>query len=389
MTTYVTKPFLPPLEEFIPYLEQIWNSRILSNNGPFHVQLEKELCSALKIKQISLFANGTLALLTAIRVLGIENSEIITTPYSFVATSSTIIWSGNTPVFVDIERGSTKIDPHKIEQAITPKTKAILAVHCYGHPCDTAKIAAIAKKHNLKVIYDAAHAFAVETKDGSVLNHGDLSILSFHATKSFNTFEGGAIVCHTPEMKLKIDRMKNFGFAGETSVESVGINSKMSEFNAALGLLQLKYFYQNTEKRKSIDQLYRLRLSGVEGIECLNDTVATEKNYNYFPILVKDDYPLTRDQLYDALKENNIFARRYFYPLISEFTDYSKFPSASASNLPVATEISGQILCLPIFAELPVKTILNICSIIRSQTKNSHMQSKVDKVDEDTAEEVA
>jgi dTDP-4-amino-4,6-dideoxygalactose transaminase len=367
MPTYVTKPYLPPLEEFLPYLEKIWETRILSNSGPFHVELEHELCKFLKVKHISLFGNGTLALLVAFRALDLHDAEVITTPYSFVATSSSLIWSGNTPVFVDIDADSTNIDPKQIEKFITPKTKAILAVHCYGNPCATEQIEAIAKKHHLKVIYDAAHAFGIETESGSILNHGDLSILSFHATKSFNTFEGGAIVCHTPEMKVKIDRLKNFGFASEVRVEEIGINTKMTEFNAALGLLQLKHYHQTVTMRSAVDQLYRAKLANTNGIVCLENSTATAKNYNYFPILVKDSYGLTRDQLYDLLKENDIYARRYFYPLISNFPIYKDLPSSSSVLLPIANKLAEQVLCLPIFPDLPLEIVEGICAVIQSK----------------------
>lgn len=365
MPIYVTRPFLPPLEEFLPYLEKIWERRILSNGGPFHVELENELSAHLGVKHVSLFGNGTLALLVAYRALGLENAEIITTPYSFVATSSTLLWSRNSPVFVDIAPDSTNIDPAKIEKAITKKTKAILAVHCYGHPCDTDRITAIARAHGLKVIYDAAHAFGIETEAGSVLNHGDLSVLSFHATKTFHTFEGGAIVSHTPEMKAKIDRLKNFGFAGETRVEEVGINAKMNEFSAALGLLQLKYHEQAIGMRAQVDARYRENLAGVAGIECL-ESRATKKNFSYFPILVKEGYRLDRDGLYEKLKTKDIFSRRYFYPLIPEFPSYSDFPSSDPIHFPVAARVARQILCLPIFSELPLKTVDEICEMVRS-----------------------
>jgi dTDP-4-amino-4,6-dideoxygalactose transaminase len=367
MPIYVTKPFLPPLQEFLPYLAQIWESRVLSNCGPFHDRLEYELCKALKVYRTSLFNNGTLALVTAFHALGIRDSEVITTPYSFVATSNAIILSGNTPVFVDTEPGSASIDPAKIEAAITPKTKAILPVHCYGHPCDMENIARIAQKYGLKVIYDAAHAFAVETAAGSVLTHGDLSILSFHATKTFNTFEGGAIVCHDHEMKRKIDRLKNFGLAGENELTEIGTNAKMSEFHAALGVFQLKYLEHAIALREQIDKLYRAQLQNIPGIECLENKRASKKNYNYFPILVKDTYSLTRDGLYELLKSHDIYSRRYFYPLITNFSPYSVFPSSNPSNLPVATEMATQILCLPIYPELSLETVQSICTLIKSR----------------------
>ncbi len=368
MPIHVTKPFLPPLEEFLPYLEQMWESRILSNAGPFHSQLENELCSKLKVNQISLFGNGTLALLVAFRALGLKGAEVITTPYSFVATSSTLLWSGNTPVFVDIELDSTNIDPNKIERAITEKTKAILAVHCYGHPCKTEKIESIARKHGLKVIYDAAHAFGIETESGNILNVGDLSILSFHATKSFNTFEGGAIVSHSPEMKQMIDRLKNFGFAGESVIAEVGINAKMTEFNAAIGLLQLKHFDRAIGMRGQLDKLYRSELKKVKGIKCLENP-AKIKNFGYFPVLVGKDYGLTRDELYETLKEKDFFGRRYFYPLISNFPIFSDLPSATPNSLPVANTIADQVLCLPIYPELALEAVQEICGIIRSHEK--------------------
>ena len=366
MPTYVTRPFLPPLSELLPYLEKMWESRILSNGGPFHTQFERELCETLKVKQISLFGNGTLALLVAFRALGLQDAEVITTPYSFVATSSTLLWSNNTPVFVDIEPDSPNIDPIKIEKAITKKTKAILAVHCYGHPCNTEKINEIAQNHGLKVIYDAAHAFGIDTVLGSVLNQGDLSILSFHATKAFNTFEGGAIICHSPEMKERIDRLKNFGFAGEVRVEEVGINAKMTEFNAALGLVQLKHYSRTNEMRAKIDQLYRLKLGGIVGIECLENKSAEIKNYSYFPILVRDSYALDRDALYELLKTKEVYSRRYFYPLISDFPIYCDLPSANSKNLFYATKIAQQVLCLPIFPELSLKIVEEICELIKS-----------------------
>lgn len=365
MPTYVTRPFLPPLEEFLPYLEAIWDRRVLSNAGPYHTQFEAELCSFLKIDHISLFGNGTLALMVALKALEIENAEIITTPYSFVATTSSMVWQGNTPVFVDIEHDSTNIDPAKIEKAITKNTKAILAVHCYGHPCDTKAIDAIAKKHGLKVIYDAAHAFAIETESGSILKHGDLSILSFHATKAFNTFEGGAIVCHSAEMKERIDRLKNFGFNGETRIEEIGINAKMNEFGSALGLVQMKYFAKTTELRGRIDQRYRQSLQGVKGVKCLENTKATFKNYSYFPILVQNDFPISRDGLYDFLKENDIYSRRYFYPLISNFPLYAGYPTSSREHLPIANQVADQVLCLPIFPELPLEKVDEICDLIK------------------------
>ena len=285
---YVAQPALPPLEEFIPYLQQIWDSKILTNGGPFHQQLEKELCEYLGVEHICLFTNGTIALVTALQALRITG-EVITTPYSFVATSHSLLWNGIKPVFVDIDPNTLNLDPARIEAAITPLTTAIMPVHCYGYPCDVDAIQKIADNYNLKVIYDAAHAFGVQCHCGSVLNHGDLSVLSFHATKVFNTFEGGAIVCPDAKTKVRIDQLKNFGHVGEVTVVAPGINGKMSEFNAALGLLQLKYIDQALARRKEIDTVYRERLKDVKGIHCLNDAGEKVANYAYFPILVQAD----------------------------------------------------------------------------------------------------
>lgn len=299
--TYVTQPHLPPLEEFLPYLEQIWKNKVLTNGGPFHQQLEQTLCKHLGVEHISLFTNGTIALVTALQSLRITG-EVITTPYSFVATSHSLLWNGIKPVFVDIDSKTLNIDPVQIEAAITPHTTAILPVHCYGHPCDVDSIQRIADTYNLKVIYDAAHAFGVQCHCGSVLNHGDLSVLSFHATKVFNTFEGGAIICPDAKTKIRIDQLKNFGHVGELNVVAPGINGKMSEFNAALGLLQLKHIEDAIARRRIIDFAYRERLSGVKGIHCLGDSGEKVANYAYFPILVEDDYRTDRaDSLFAKL----------------------------------------------------------------------------------------
>ncbi len=359
----VTQPFLPPLEEFIPYLEAIWESKTLTNCGPFHQQLEKALCDHLGIKHISLFTNGTLALMTALQSLKITG-EVITTPYSFVATSHSLLWNGIKPVFVDIDPATLNIDPAKIESAITPQTTAIMAVHCYGHPCDVEAIQNIALKYNLKIIYDAAHAFGVKDEGGSILRHGDLSILSFHATKVFNTFEGGAIICNDAETKHQIDQLKNFGFTDEITISSLGINGKLSELNSAFGLLQLKYIDQAIQKRKAIDHQYRKGLSNIRGICPIANDQAVVANYSYFPIRVKPDYSLNRDELYEKLKKHNIYSRRYFYPLISDFPMYRSLPSSSHSNLPVARTIADQIICLPIYSDLEahhVDQIIELC----------------------------
>jgi dTDP-4-amino-4,6-dideoxygalactose transaminase len=365
-TTYVTQPFLPPLEEFTPYLEKIWTNKVLTNGGPFHQQLEKELCEYLGVEHIALFTNGTIALVTALQSLRITG-EVITTPYSFVATSHSLLWNGIKPIFVDIQPGSLNIDPKKIEAAITPQTTAILAVHCYGYPCDFDAIQKIADTYNLKVIYDAAHAFGVKCHCGSVLNHGDLSVLSLHATKVFNTFEGGAIICPDLKTKIRIDQLKNFGHVGETNVVAPGINGKMSEFNAAFGLLQLKYIDQVINKRRQIDIAYRKGLVGVKGVHCLGGTGEMVANYAYFPILINHEYALDRDGLYEKMKENGVHPRRYFYPLISEFTMYRGLASSDRDNLPVATQAASQVLCLPIYPDLPLAKVEEICSFIRVQ----------------------
>ncbi len=361
---YVTEPYLPPLEEFIPYLEKIWDSKVLTNKGPFHEQLERELCEYLGVEHLALFTNGTIALVTALQALRITG-EVITTPFSFVATAHSLLWNGIKPVFVDIDPDTLNLDPRKIEAAITPQTTAILPVHCYGNPCDVDAIQAIANNYNLKVIYDAAHAFGVQCHCGSVLKHGDLSVLSFHATKVFNTFEGGAIVCPDAKTKQHIDNLKNFGFVNETTVVAPGINGKMSEFGAALGLLQLKHIDHALTRRGEIDQIYRETLKDVPGITCIGQSGQRVANYAYFPILIESEYPLARDALYHKLQENNIFGRRYFYPLISEFPMYRGLLSANQGNLPTATAMAKKVLCLPIYPMLSDGDIMRIIGIIR------------------------
>jgi dTDP-4-amino-4,6-dideoxygalactose transaminase len=363
---YVTQPYLPPLAEFLPYLEEIWASKILTNGGPFHQKLESALCDYLGVAHIALFANGTLALVTALQSLRITG-EVITTPYSFVATAHSLLWNSIKPVFVDVDPLTLNMDPAKIESAITPQTTAIMPVHCYGHPCDVESIQKIADNYNLKVIYDAAHAFGVQCQGGSVLRHGDLSVLSFHATKVFNTFEGGAIICPDEKTKIRIDQLKNFGHVGEVTVVAPGINGKMSEFNAALGLLQLKYIDQALARRKAIDLAYREKLKHVKGIHCLNDAGEDVANYAYFPIQVQADYPLDRDTLNQTLKEKGIHPRRYFYPLISEFPMYRGLASSNKENLPNATAASLQVLCLPIYPDLEMSMVDKIATIIASQ----------------------
>ncbi len=360
---YVTQPLLPSLDEFIPYLEQIWDNKRLTNSGPFHQQLEQALCDYLGVKHISLFTNGTIALVTALQALRITG-EVITTPYSFVATAHSLLWNGIKPVFVDIDPVTLNLDPDKIEAAITPQTTAIMPVHCYGYPSDVECIQQIADNYGLKVIYDAAHAFGVQCHGGSVLNFGDLSILSFHATKVFNTFEGGAIVCHDAKTKQRIDHLKNFGFVDEVTVVAPGINGKMSEINAAFGLLQLKGIDEALQKRKVIDAHYRKALSGIKGICCLSDDGERRANHAYFPILVQPEYLLSRDELYQKMQDNGIYARRYFYPLISDFPMYRGMPSAAHANLPVARKIAEQVICLPIYPDLSSEQLDFILNLI-------------------------
>ncbi|MFM0647821.1 dTDP-4-amino-4,6-dideoxy-D-glucose aminotransferase VioA [Paraburkholderia bryophila] len=360
---YVTQPHLAPLDEFIPYLQQIWDSKILTNGGPFHQQFEAALCEYLGVKHLALFTNGTLALLTALQALRVTG-EVITTPYSFVATAHSLVWNGIKPVFVDIDPDTLNLDPAKIEAAITPQTTAIMPVHCYGKPCNVDAIQKIADNYNLKVIYDAAHAFGVQTDSGSVLQHGDLAVLSFHATKVFNTFEGGAIICQDAKTKQRIDHLKNFGFVDEVTVVASGINGKMSEINAAFGLLQLKHIDEALARRAQIDALYRERLRDIPGIRCLPKTGEKVANHSYFPILVEPDYPISRDALYQKMRDHEIYARRYFYPLISEFPIYRGLPSARRENLPVAHGVSQQVLCLPIFPGLTDDMLERIVGLI-------------------------
>lgn len=360
---YVTQPYLPPLEEFIPYLEQIWESKRLTNNGPFHKQLEDALCEYLGVEHLALFANGTIALVTALQTLRISG-EVITTPYSFVATAHSLVWNNIKPVFVDIDPQTCNLDPDKIEAAITPQTTAIMPVHCYGNPCAVERIQQIADTYGLKVIYDAAHAFGVRYKGESLLRHGDLSVLSFHATKVFNTFEGGAIVCPDAKTKQRIDYLKNFGFANEVTIMATGINGKMNEFQAALGLLQLKHVDRAIARREEIDARYRQALGSVQGITFLNRQNDTVGNYAYFPIFVDDDYPISRDSLYKKMKDAGLYGRRYFYPLISDMPMYRGLPSADTNNLKNAKRAADKVICLPIYPDLGDEQIDAVAAII-------------------------
>lgn len=362
---YVTQPHLPPLADFVPMLQEIWASRVLTNGGPFHARLERALAEYLGVAHVSLFTNGTLALVTALQALRITG-EVITTPYSFVATAHSLLWNGIKPVFVDIDPATLNLDPARIEAAITPQTTAIMPVHCYGHPCDVAAIGRIADTYGLKVIYDAAHAFGVRTHEGSVLTHGDLSVLSFHATKVFNTFEGGAIVCPDARTKQRIDHLKNFGFVDEVTVVAPGINGKMNELQAAMGLLQLASVDDAIAARARIDARYREQLAGVHGIRCLGDAGEARWNHAYFPVFVEPEFGLSRDDLYDRLKQQGIWARRYFHPLITEFPMYRGLPSANPALLPVATQAARRILCLPIYPTLADADVERVVDAIRA-----------------------
>lgn len=360
----VTSPLLPSLDEFIPYLEDIWQRKWLTNGGHYHQELEKALCDYLKVPYISLFTNGTLPLITALQALRITG-EVITTPYSFVATTHSLWWNGIKPVFVDIDPVTGNLDPDKIEAAITPHTTAIMPVHVYGTPCDTERIQAIADKYGLKVIYDAAHAFGVEVDGRSVLEAGDLCTLSFHATKVYNTIEGGALICRDAQTKQRIDYLKNFGFAGETEVVAPGINSKMDEVRAAYGLLNLKQVDTAIANRKIVAQQYREGLRGVDGISFMNDVDGVRHNYAYFPIFIDaQKYGMTRDELYANLKDNGVLGRRYFYPLISTFSTYRGLPSSAPDNLPNAHKMADSVICLPIYSGLNVGDVDIIVNII-------------------------
>lgn len=362
---YVTRPYLPDLGELIPLLEEIWANRILTNQGPFHQQFEQKLAEFLEVKHVSVMCNGTVALNAAIAAAEIEG-EVITTPYSFVATTHAIAMAGLTPVFVDIRPSDFTIDPSLIEAAITPRTSAILAVHVYGNPCDIEAIRTIAERHQLAVIYDAAHAFGVRYRGRSLVADGDFSTLSFHATKAFNTFEGGAVVSATAAGRKLVNNYRNFGFVDEVTIPAIGGNTKMSEFNAALGLLQLNHFEEVRRQRAEVDRRYRELLAGIDGIDMLPIPPEVEPNYTYFPILVRPQFRMSRDELYEHLKANGFHARRYFYPLLSNLPMYRDLPSAAAENLPLATEVAEQILCLPCYHDLAEADQVRLAEVIRS-----------------------
>lgn len=361
---YVTRPNLPPLEKLQPYLEEIWKNKILTNNGPFHQQFEKELAKYLDVEHINLFANATLALVVGLQALLITG-EVITTPFSFVATTHALKWNGITPVFCDIEEETLNIDPDKIEALITAKTTAIMPVHVYGHPCDTDKIQAIADKYGLKVIYDAAHAFGIKMNDKNLFLSGDMSVLSFHGTKLFTTFEGGAIISKDEKLKKRIDYLKNFGFADELTVIAPGINGKMNEFQSVIGLLSLEIVEEEIANRKKAAETYFELLKNVKGIKVFDNFDDYKYNYSYFPVLIDEEvFGASREKVYDELRKQNIYARRYFYPLISTMPTYRSLPSAAKDNLPIANKIGEQILCLPIYGKINTDEINFIKEII-------------------------
>lgn len=360
----VTSPLLPDREEFNKFLQEIWETKWITNNGCFHQELERALCKYLEVPYVSLFTNGTLPLITALQALRITG-EVITTPYSFVATTHALWWNGIKPVFVDIDSRTCNLDPEKIEAAITPKTTAIMPVHCYGKPCDTKAIQSIADKYGLKVIYDAAHAFGVKVDGESILEAGDMSTLSFHATKVYNTIEGGALVMHDERTKKRIDYLKNFGFSGETTVVAPGINSKMDEVRAAYGLLNLRQVDQAISSRHRVADSYREALREVDGITFFDDIPRVRHNYSYFPIFIDaEKFGMTRDELYFKMRENKVLGRRYFYPLISTFSTYRSLESSNPKYLPVATKMADEVICLPMHHELSVSDIKRVLEVI-------------------------
>ena len=368
---FVTQPALPPLEDFIPYLERIWESRVLTNGGPLHQELEAELCRYLGVPYISLFNNGTIALIAALRVSELKG-EVITTPYTFIATANSIVWNGLKPVFVDVDPATCNIDPMQIEAAITPETSAILAVHCYGRPCDVEAIEAIAARHGLQVIYDAAHAFGVQCHCGqSVLNHGDLSVLSFHATKVFNTFEGGAIVSHTAEMKARIDRLKNFGYESLELINTVGLNGKMSEVQAALGLLQLQYIDRYIERRAQLAAHYRRQLGSLPELTMLSKHSPQVSNHGYFPVFFATSG--LRKEVCDELAKHDVIARRYFWPLV---TDFQAFAGAECHALDHAQRLADVVVCLPLYPDLEMTEVDRIVDSVRTAVLR-HLSTKL------------
>ena len=361
---YVTNPTLPPINEFIDCIKDIWESKWLTNNGKYHQMLEKSLCEYLGVKYCSLFCNGTIALQAALAVLNISG-EVITTPFTFLATANSIVLSGGKPVFVDIEPHTFNIDPKRVEEAITDKTTAIMPVHVYGNPCNISELERIAKKYNLKLIYDAAHAFGIEKDGASILNAGDVSMVSFHATKVFSTIEGGAIFTNDPQVKQNLDLYKNFGISSETTAEGIGTNGKMNEVQAAFGLLNLKYIDGNIQKRREVADIYRKAISQIDGVSCIEDLPGVRHNYGYFPIIVDETkYKMSRDELYEQLKASNIFSRRYFYPLITDFESYKSGGNYIVKDIPIAENIANRVLCLPMYSELEVEDIDKVIGVM-------------------------
>jgi len=362
-TITVTKPSLPPLDEYVELLRDIWDREWLTNKGRYHDELESSLAKYLDVPYVSLFCNGMIALQVGLQALKITG-EVITTPYSFVATTHALWWNHCTPVFCDIDPVTCNLDPARVESLITPRTTAILPVHIYGTPCDTVSLQKIADTYGLRLLYDAAHAFGVRVNNTSVLTFGDMSMVSFHATKVFNTAEGGALITTDLKLKQRVDYLKNFGFADEVTVIAPGTNGKMNELQAALGVVQLRHINREIERRQEIDALYRERLSALPGIRLMQPLEGATQNYAYFPIFVDDsEYPISRDALYAALKTRGLLGRRYFYPLISEFPTYRELPSST--RLPTALTISRQVLCLPLYSALDHATAKMICAVIR------------------------
>lgn len=362
----VTSPLLPPLENFTASLEDIWERKWLTNNGTYHQQLEQALCEYLGVEYISLFSNGTLALVIALQALELEG-EVITTPYSFVATSHALLLNKLKPVFVDVDPVTLNLDPAKVEAAITDKTVGILPVHVYGNPCDHSRLQQVADKYNLKIIYDAAHAFGVEEKGCSVLNYGDLSILSFHATKAYSTIEGGAVICHTAEMKEKLDKLKNFGFDSDIEVSLIAHNAKMNEVQAAFGLATLGVIDEALAKRSSIANAYRSKLCGVEGVTFFEDFSGVKHNYSYFPIFIEErEYGVSRDALFLHLKNNGVLARRYFFPIITDFSIYKSSTDIRIESDEISREISKKVICLPIHQEVSIEDVDSVVKLILS-----------------------
>ncbi len=358
---------MPELSSYHSYMEKIWDSRWLTNDGQFHLEFEKQLKDYLDVGHMNLFVNGTIGLLVALHALRISGGEVITTPFTFPATTHVLYWNNVTPVFCDIDRESFSIDPDKIERLINPDTKAILAVHVYGIPCDVEAIQKIADRHGLHVIYDAAHAFGVRIGDRSILDYGDLSVLSFHAAKLFSSIEGGALVSRSQETRTRIQFLRNFGIADEETVIGPGINGKMNEFQASFGLLSLETIEQEIEDRRKRTNIYREELAGIPGLFYPEDVPGVKHNYSYFPMLIdSDEFGCSRDQLFDILKKCNINARKYFYPLTSSYPCYSAIPTASSENLPVATQVANEVICLPLYGELPEETVRTSCQLIRA-----------------------